>query len=100
MSNATFILSGTVGEATAFVGGVIDPLDAYQDAEQGRVYKATGIIPNFAVYAQAKHGDTARKVFDLMGEAYGFGSFESEGATVSPEGVYSYPGDTDLMPLV
>lgn len=77
---------------------VIDPTNSYPKDLRGGLMDATGLIPYFI--AEAAEETTARGVYDVMVEAYGFGGHEMDGGSVSSDGTYSYPEDPDLAPLV
>ena len=66
-----------------------------------KLVEALGIVPYFVLSAaEDAQEPTARAVLDIMAEAYGFYLGDMEGGTVDAEGVYSYPEDPDLYPLI
>jgi len=71
-------------------------------ATPDRIIEACGIIPDFFAEACLPEGPrTLQQVADDMEAGYGFGGFcYPLGGAVSPQGVYSYPEDPDLYPLV
>ena len=84
---------------------IIDPTGHFvgKGVEKERLVEACGLIPIFIDYAEHREAETAREVFEYMVEEYGFGGHEwpADKHSVDPEtGVYSYPEDPDLYPLV
>jgi hypothetical protein len=79
----------------------VDPTSHFKGVPQARLLGALGIVPSFVAYAaNVAPETTARAMMDAMGEAYGFYMGDMEGGTVDAEGVYSYPEDEPLYPLV
>jgi hypothetical protein len=80
----------------------VDPLRAFEKAPEDHLVSAAGLIPYFAVEALQEHPEgPARDVYDKMVSIYGFGDFSGAfTGTVSEEGVYSYPEDPDLSPIM
>jgi hypothetical protein len=84
---------------------VIDPTGHFESkgVEKGRLVEACGLIPGFVAFAERMEAETAREVYDYMVKEYGFGGFEwseEEHHVDTGTGVYSYPDDPDLYPLV
>lgn len=73
---------------------VIDPLGEYGDLKPEDLAESCGYIPFFL------HAQDERDAKTQMVERYGFGSFPSSGGTVDSRGVYSYPEDPDLYPVM
>lgn len=80
------------------VMGFVDPLDKYPKASQEALMEACGFIPYFV--ADAAEDSTAAAALNTMEGVYGFPAMPMTGGEVSVEGVYSYPEDPDLYPLV
>ena len=79
----------------------VDPTGQYKKVPKQRLVDALGIVPSFVSYAAVEAPEaTARAVLDAMAEAYGFYMGDMEGGTVDAEGVYQYPDDPPLYPLV
>ena len=81
----------------------VDPTGHYGDKKvpTKRLLDALGIVPAFVIEAaMALEEATPRSVMDAMGDVYGFYLGDMEGGTVDSEGVYSYPEDPDLYPLI
>jgi len=79
----------------------VDPTGQYKNVARHRLVDALGIVPSFVSYAAVEATEpTARAVLDAMAEAYGFYMGDMEGGTVDAEGVYQYPDDPPLYPLV
>lgn len=74
-----------------------DPTDNFSDVEEGTLMEHMGLIPNFIVQALDRP-DTS--LAQGMLDAYGFGSVPMLGGIVKEDGVYSYPEDPDLYPMV
>ena len=83
----------------------VDPTGYFETkgATKPRLIEALGIVPAFVAEA-ATHGTpseaTPRSVLDDMAKAYGFYMGDMEGGVVTPEGIYQYPEDPDLHPLI
>ena len=79
----------------------LDPTNHHEGVPDSRLIEALGIVPSFVAYAAVEHTEaTARAILDAMAEAYGFYMGDMEGGTVDAEGVYQYPDDPPLYPLV
>ena len=79
----------------------VDPTSHFKGVPQSRLVEALGIVPSFVAYAAVEAPEaTARAVLDAMAEVYGFYMGDMEGGSVDAEGVYSYPDDPPLYPLV
>ena len=83
----------------------IDPLNGFEGIKHSKLFEATGLIPYFVAEAALTEGtDTAQEAFNVMNEAYGFGlgdyNMLSDKGEVDSEGLYSYPEDPDLAPMV
>ena len=85
---------------------VIDPLNQFEGIKASKLFEATGLIPYFVAEAALTAGlETAQDAMDIMNEAYGFGLgeynlLEDGKGEVSPEGLYTYPEDPDMAPMV
>lgn len=77
----------------------VDPTGKFEEVPDTRLLAATGFIPYFIQEVVWENSQTANGAMHVMGEAYGFGVHLMKG-TVTAEGVYQYPGDPDLPPLV
>jgi hypothetical protein len=83
------------------IAAKVDPTSHFKGVPQSRLVEALGIVPSFVAYAAVEAPEvTARAVLDAMAEAYGFYMGDMEGGTVDAEGVYQYPDDPPLYPLV
>lgn len=81
----------------------VDPLGKFEKAKAAALVEACGIVPSFALYAEEAGADTAEAFMEKMNSVYGFGfggNMLDHGGTVSPEGVYEYPEDRPLYPLM
>ena len=90
---------------TDVMDATIDPLNGFEGIKDSKLWEATGLIPYFVAEAAATaHLETAQDVMDVMNECYGFGlgdyNMLSEKGEVSPEGLYTYPEDPDMSPMV
>lgn len=75
----------------------IDPLKKYTTAGYDVMANMIGPIPTWVNF------DDKRPFSEQVQEKYPFGdvtSWDVSSSTVSDEGVYSYPGDPDLSPLM
>lgn len=83
--------------------GKVDPLKKYPDVKKGRLVEACGLIPAFVAEAEIGLGEGAplEALHRAVMEIYGYGlGHPMTGGEVTPEGVYTYPEDPDLYPLV
>lgn len=75
----------------------VDPL--YKHVPEGR--SADSIIEEVGlIWAWSKTKETGRWFKDHFDEQYGFGLFEMKGGQVLDNGIYKYPEDPDLYPLL
>jgi hypothetical protein len=72
----------------------VDPTDHFSDVEPEYLVDACGLIP---YWIDVTTEDSFQKQVD---DNYGFGLFEMKGGEVDANGVYRYPEDPDLFPLV
>ena len=80
-----------------------DPLQQFKGVPQGRLIAATGLIPFFVQDVAMSVPVDATEAFDMMVECYGFPAEDmlpKGKGEVSDRGVYSYPEDPDLHPMV
>ena len=81
-----------------------DPLGDFKGIPAGRLMAATGLIPHFVNDVAMSVPVDAQEAYDMMGECYGFPMSnmlgEGHSGSLSEEGVYSYPGDPDMSPMV
>ena len=76
----------------------IDPTSHYSDNKPEVLAEACGIVPAFF-----QHENTPKTIKQLLQEAcgyYGFPASESDGGNVDELGVYRYPSDPELYPLM
>jgi hypothetical protein len=79
------------------ISAIIDPLDKHPDLTAEYATYLLGSIPQWlAAYIDTP---TPAPLAEFMLECYGYGG-SPMGGTVSEAGVYSYPEDPDLYPLV
>ena len=57
--------------------------------------ESLGILPHWVT--KAEDTESIREAFDRQ---YNFGLFEFHGITINAEGVFSYPEDPDLYPII
>ena len=74
----------------------VDPLNKFYKHTQNEIMELCGIIPHFVVAKNYRH----YRLKEALESQYGFPVYEIEEATISPEGVYSYPEDPDMYPLI
>jgi hypothetical protein len=80
---------------------IIDPNKQFTRASSDRIMEACGIIPGFAWEAE-EHAEAGRDaVHQAMEKCYGFPAPPSNtGASIDENGVYTYPDDPPLHPLM
>ncbi len=81
----------------------IDPLEAFVGVKHSRLIAATGLIPYFVQDVAMSVPTEAQEAYDMLGECYGFpmnNMLASGEGEVSDEGVYSFPGDKNMSPMV
>jgi hypothetical protein len=74
-----------------------DPTNNFKHVKESVLMEHMGFIPKFIMQALDRP-DTS--LAQGMLDAYGFGSPPMTGGVVKEDGVYSYPEDPDLHPLV
>tara|TARA_R110002033_G_scaffold24235_2_gene56678 strand:+ start:147 stop:533 length:387 start_codon:yes stop_codon:yes gene_type:complete len=79
------------------INAIIDPLDKHPELTTTEVGYYLGSIPEWI--ANYIDTPTAEPLSEFMLHSYGFGGAPM-GGTVNDAGVYSYPEDPDLYPLV
>ncbi len=80
-----------------------DPLGQFKGIKPNKLIEATGLIPHFIQDVALSDPMDAQEAFELMIECYGFGGEDTLAGgkgEVTEEGVYRYPEDPDLYPLV
>ena len=83
----------------------IDPLNKFKGTPRQSIIEQCGLLPTFffsvANKAALDHKDlTLEAAWQGMDDEYGFGLYKMTGSTVTPQGVWQYPEDPDLYPLV
>jgi hypothetical protein len=80
----------------------IDPTDSFKGIKPKKLLEATGLLSHFALDVAYSTPESVQEAFSMLMDCYGYGMGQDgvTDATVSPEGVYSYPEDPDLYPLV
>lgn len=86
----------------------IDPQGKYKGIKPGKIWQSLGLIPYFInSVAMTPDVDTTEAAAQILVDAYGFAiggpeynMVEQGGAQIDKDGVYSYPEDPDLYPLV
>ena len=80
-----------------------DPLDKYPSATQKEISDACGLLPYWVCeWASLTSGipEFTKPLKQYLDERYGFGLYEFEKSSIDGPGVYHYPGDPDLYPLI
>ena len=85
----------------------LDPTGAYKRLPSQTMWDSLGLIPFFVQRASQEVPEgSAKEVMDKMDDVYGFGLGQynmldqEEGSHIDNEGVYYYPNDPDLAPIV
>lgn len=74
-----------------------DPTNKYPEAPENAFIEACGLLTPWIIEGiENKEHDMWKHLED----SYGFGMFEIEQVKISDEGIWSYPGDEDLHPLM
>lgn len=74
-----------------------DPNGKFEDVNSNRLLEACGLLPYFAMDENLSH----YRLKEAMERAYGFGDlYEIVKGEIDSAGVYSYPGDEPLNPLM
>jgi len=75
----------------------IDPLDKFEDLyNDEQIYNLLGTLPYWTI--NPDYLDKPLK--EALDSQYGFGLFEATGQTITKDGIYQYPEDPDLYPLI
>jgi hypothetical protein len=73
-----------------------DPLGHFTRVPTNQIVEACGIIPHWVLeYAQGNH---TMPLIDYLSLVYGFPVHEMRGVTITPEGIFQYPGDHRPIP--
>ena len=75
---------------------LIDPSKKFENLNKSDLMMSLGYIPGWVVN-QEFFEKPLKEALDLQ---YGFGMFEMTGGEVTEDGVYKYPQDPDLYPLI
>jgi hypothetical protein len=78
---------------------MVDPTGHFEGVAEGRLIEAVGILPHWAAQA-LRASESARVVFLAMVDLYRFGKYEFSGGEVDAQGVYRYPEDPPLYPIL
>jgi hypothetical protein len=79
----------------------IDPLSKYPSKPNDELVEECGILPLFFMKAvMVQEEPTLDRVWELVDDQYGFGLYKMTGSTVTKDGVWQYPEDPDLYPLM
>lgn len=92
------MILGSMGTMTFY----LDPTGHYREkgAEPSELLEALGMLPFFAHAAHKKSPRTPKEALDLMGREYRFPFAEDIGATIDNAGIWQYPGDPPLHPVM
>jgi len=75
-----------------------DPLNHFPHISAEQLGEVCGIIPHWVLeYTQSNH---TMSLVDYLSLVYGFPVHEMKGVTLTPEGIFQFPGDPDQYPLV
>jgi len=75
----------------------IDPLNKFNHMSLNEIKETLGMLPFWVV--NPNHFDLSLK--EALTLQYGFGGlYQSTGQTITKDGVYQYPEDPDLYPLI
>lgn len=81
---------------TAYIDVNLDPLGHYKHVDIGTLTDSLGMLPGWVMNPDYD-GIPLRQALD---EQYGFGLHEMIGGEVDASGIYRYPEDPDLYPLL
>lgn len=75
----------------------VDPMGKYPNASGEQIFLACGQVP---VWLNDLNNPDHESIKSIFSRFYVFGVFETKGGIVDEEGVYKYPNDPDLYPLI
>jgi hypothetical protein len=75
---------------------IIDPMGKYDHMDETTFHNVIGWIPGWVFNAEFYDAP----VKDALTEQYGFGELNSMNGKLDEDGVYTYPEDPDLYPLI
>lgn len=79
---------------------MVDPTGHFKGVEEARLLQACGLIPGWIMDWTLNHS-TDLPLRDYLDQTYGFGLYDmGPKASIDADGVYRYPGDSDLYPLI
>lgn len=74
----------------------IDPLRQFSDISECKISQSLGILPHYVMNEDYFHKDLKA----ALKEQYKFGMFELTGGKIDDKGIFEYPGDPELFPLI
>ena len=79
----------------------LDPMGKYSSKPNYEIMGECGLLPLFFTRAvMIQEEPTLDRVWELVDDQYGFGLDRMTGSTVTEDGVWQYPEDPDLYPLM
>lgn len=73
----------------------LDPLAKF-NYQPEEIYHILGLLPGWVMNEEFMD----KPLKEALDKQYGFGLYESSGQTITADGVYQYPEDPDLYPLI
>lgn len=77
----------------------LDPCDKHRDKKWNFVMAIIGSVPEWFITEEDKHG-VLPKAIDIINKNYPFGFHPMNGITINEDGVFSYPDDPYIYPIV
>lgn len=74
-----------------------DPLNSYSHMSPQEIFETCGILPHWVAQWEASG---LPDLPNYMQKCYGYETSHLEGATITPEGMFQFPGDPDLPPMI
>lgn len=74
----------------------LDPLAKFTHVDDEYIKQSLGLLPGWVVNSEFENVPLKK----ALNDQYGFGMYENEEASIDENGVYKYPSDEDLYPLV
>lgn len=73
-----------------------DPLNKFSEHSEYEIHNSLGFIPGWALNEEYLF----KPLKEALDDQYGFGLFEMKGGEITKDGIYKYPRDPELYPLI
>lgn len=74
----------------------VDPLFKFTDYTEEEILTSLGFLPEWVI--NSEYFD--KPLVKALDEQYGYGLYESSSGSVTEDGIFQYPNDPDMYPLI